>query len=188
FVYISSTSVYGEDAGEWVDEETQCRPRSSNGQVCLDAELELRTAIPSAIVLRLAGIYGPGRLIARIDSLRSGVPLEGNPDAWLNLIHVDDAVETVQAAHDRGPAGATYVVADDRPHRRGDYYSLLARLIGAPPPVFAQFVAAGDAPAPLNKRCRNRRIREELQVALRYPTLAEGLPAALGPAHSAPPA
>src|SRR5665213_3277715 len=133
-LYVSSTSVYGQNSGEWVDETSDCRPESANGQVCLDAERLLQQKLPEANVLRLAGIYGPGRLVARIEALRAGQSPEGNPDAWLNLIHVDDAAAAVLACERRGKPGATYLVCDDHPCRRREYYSLLAAMIGAPAP------------------------------------------------------
>src|SRR5205823_1354742 len=82
-------------------------------------------------ILRLAGIYGPGRVVGRVEALRAGQVPEGNPDAWLNLIHVDDAVAAVLACDRRGAAGATYLVGDGHPCRRRDYYSLLTAMIGA---------------------------------------------------------
>jgi len=194
FLYVSSTSVYGQTAGEWVDETSECRPASENGKVCLDAEMLLRGKIPDANILRLAGIYGPGRLVARIAELRAGLVLEGNPEAWLNLIHVDDAVASILACEERGKPGSTYLVCDDRPSRRMEYFSLLAALIGAPPPTLPPFTRGGQGvsgelvnPAPnaespvanLNKRCCNRRLHDELQVTLHYPDMHIGLPIAL---------
>jgi len=182
-IYISSTSVYGQSAGEWVDEASECNPISPGGKVCLAAEELLRREAPEAQILRLAGIYGPGRLIARIDQLRSGSPLSGNPEAWLNLIHVEDAVSTVIAADRRGPAGSTWLVSDDRPSLRREYYDLLAWLVGAPAPRFAD--SASPADRELNKRCRNRRLREALHVELRFPSIALGLPDAVMPVGAA---
>jgi nucleoside-diphosphate-sugar epimerase len=173
-LYISSTSVYGQDKGEWVDESSECRPESDNGKVCLDAENLLRDKVPDANILRLAGIYGPGRLVARIESLRAGLVAEGNPEAWLNLIHVDDAVATVLACERRGAPDSTYVVCDDHPCRRREYYSLLAWMTGAALPQFEPPSSAG-----LSKRCSNRRLRDELQVVLRFPKMNIGLPHAL---------
>jgi nucleoside-diphosphate-sugar epimerase len=175
-IYISSTSVYGQNLGEWVDESSECQPESPNGQVCLDAERLLQQKVPQANILRLAGIYGPGRIVARIEALRAGQIPEGNPDAWLNLIHVDDAVAAVLACKRCGAPGATYLVCDDHPCRRREYYSLLAAMVGAPAP----FTSSEQSPsASLNKRCSNRRLRDELQVALRYPRFNVGLPNAL---------
>lgn len=179
FLYISSTSVYGQNAGEWVDEGSVCEPTSSNGQVCLDAESLLRQQLPAAMILRLAGIYGPGRLVARIEQLRAGAALEGNPEAWLNLIHVYDAVASIVACEQRGTAGSLYLVSDDHPHPRREYYALLASQIGAPAPMFATESLGEDERLGFNKRCRNRRLHDELKVALRYPSIAEGLRAAI---------
>ncbi|MGE5193458.1 MAG: SDR family oxidoreductase [Deltaproteobacteria bacterium] len=197
FLHTSSTSVYGQNTGEWVDESSECRPERENGKVCLEAEQLLRSRIPASNILRLAGIYGSSRLAARIAELRAGLVLEGNPDAWLNLVHVDDAVAAILACERRGAPGATYLVCDDQPIRRMEYYKLLASLIGAPLPRtggFPPFVRGGQAgsgeavavapsaelPAGnLNKRCCNRRLHEELQVNLRYPTVRVGLPMAL---------
>jgi nucleoside-diphosphate-sugar epimerase len=173
-LYISSTSVYGQNSGEWVDEMSECRPESENGKICLDAENLLRDKAPDANVLRLAGIYGPGRLVARIESLRGGLVAEGNPEAWLNLIHIEDAVAAVLSCERRGLSGSTYVASDDHPCRRREYYSLLAWMAGAPQPRFES-----PSPAGLNKRCSNRRLHEELQVVLRFPRFNVGLPHAL---------
>ncbi|HLJ11274.1 MAG TPA: NAD-dependent epimerase/dehydratase family protein [Planctomycetaceae bacterium] len=205
-LYVSSTSVYGQNEGQWVDETSPCDPTSENGKVCRDAELLLHREVPEANILRLAGLYGPGRLVARVEALRQGnLVVEGNPEAWLNLIHVDDAATAVVACEKRGAPGAAYLVSDDRPCRRREYYTLLAWLVGAPMPKFAVQDAAAKviepqgaddasaapvaipnvAEAPsgdrfaLNKRCRNRRLRDELQVALRYPRIELGLVAAL---------
>jgi nucleoside-diphosphate-sugar epimerase len=174
FLYFSSTSVHGQNSGELVDESSDCRPESDNGKVCLDAEHLLRDKVPEANVLRLAGIYGPGRLMSRIEALRAGLVVEGNPDAWLNLIHVDDAAAAALACECRGGPGSTYVVCDDRPCRRRDYYSLLAWMIGAPPPQFEP-----PSSTELNKRCCNRRLHDELKVVLRFPRMNVGLPHAL---------
>ena len=190
FIYISSSSVYGQSAGEWVDETSHCEPVQSGGQCCLAAETLVReffpftnqTAVqrPCANVLRLSGIYGPGRLLSRIESLRAGVPLPGQGKAWLNLIHVDDAVAAVLACEQRGQPGETYLISDDRPIRREEYYSLLARLVGAPPPVFVDDQPAKRGSGGLNKRCSNKKAHVELGLTLTYTTLTAGLPHARG--------
>lgn len=185
FIYISSTSVYGQNTGEWVDESSECRPDSPNGQVCLEADQLLLRMAPHANILRLAGIYGPGRLVARVEALRAGSTLEGNPAAWLNLIQVDDAVRAALACERLGRAGQTYLVCDGHPCRREEYYTLLAWLIGAPLPLNLPPLArggqggSGEMAPELNKRCSNRRLREDLQVVLRFPTFKHGLPLAL---------
>lgn len=190
FLYVSSTSVYGQEDGEWVDETSACRPTSPNGQVCLEAEelvwrffprsehssksrtVPVRSApdVRGANILRLAGIYGPGRLAARIESLRTGEPVPGNPDAWLNLIHVEDAVAALLACEERGPIGETYLISDGHPQTRRDYLTELARLIHAPAPTFSPGPACQEG---LNKRCSNRRLREELGVEPRALTFCD---------------
>ena len=175
FLYVSSTSVYGQDSGELVDESSPTTPTEENGRICCDAEAVVRQLKEDAIILRLAGIYGPGRLLARVEQLRRGERLTGNPEAWLNLIHVDDAARTVLAAETRGVPGATYLVCDDRPLHRREYYAALAEKVGAPRPQFEELAADAPDRQRLNKRCVNRRLREDLRVELQFPTVIDGL-------------
>lgn len=184
FVYISSTSVYGQDNGEFVNELSAVSPREENGRICLDAEAvvwehfrpaDQGTRTGEAMVLRLGGIYGPRRLLARERQLRGGELLLGNPATWLNLIHVEDAVQAVLAAEERGQSGATYLICDDRPLRRREYYAALAAQLGLAPPEFEELTANAAKHRQFNKRCVNRRMREELNVELRFPTVIEGL-------------
>ena len=184
FIYVSSTSVFGQSAGEFVDEMSATEPREENGQICLDAESVVRqfhdstamsAANAGAIILRLAGIYGPGRLLARIDQLQRNEPFTGNPEAWLNLIHVDDAAQALIASDERGRLGETYLVCDDQPLRRAEYYSALAARVGAPPPRFVELAVDSSERQQFNKRCLNHRLRNELGIELRYPTIIDGL-------------
>ena len=184
WIYLSSTSVYGQTAGEWVDESSPCEPLRENGQVCLDAERVIESQLGGNSttefqILRLAGISGPNRLLARVAALREGEPLAGNPDGYLNLIYVEDIVRTISACASRGVTGQTYLVSDDRPMTRRAYYETLAQLIGAAPPQFGGGGSGRHGAESLNKRCKNRRLREELAVELAYPTIETGLPAAL---------
>jgi nucleoside-diphosphate-sugar epimerase len=172
-LYISSTSVYGQDDGSEVDETSTTDPADEPGRVAFEAETVLRRARPDAVVLRFAGIYGPGRLL-RAEAVRAGEPLPGDPDRWLNLIHVDDGVAAVVAAEQRGRPGAVYNVGDGHPVRRGEFFARLAELLAAPPPRFVPPAAAERA----HRRVANRLLREELGVALRYPSYEEGLRAA----------
>jgi nucleoside-diphosphate-sugar epimerase len=178
--YISSTSVYGQDKGEWVDETSETTPVNEDGQIVLSAEQTVRQLCPAGVasVLRFTGIYGPGRLLRRIESVRSGEPIAANPDGFLNLIHVDDGAQIVSRLAKRDFVEPTYLVTDDRPIRRREYYSLLARLVGAPEPVF-QFDANGERSG-LNKRCSNARLKAQLGEILRFPTIESGLAQAVG--------
>jgi nucleoside-diphosphate-sugar epimerase len=180
FVYVSSTGVYGQEQGEEVDETAATEPGDEAGRVVLEAERLLRERLPEAIVLRFAGIYGPGRLL-RTPALLAGEPLTGDPDRWLNLIHVEDGAAAVIAAAERGQPGEVYNVCDDHPLLRRDFYTLLARLLGAPPPRFVP-AAPGTSPGRrerAHRRISNRRLRRELALELRYPSCAQGLPVCL---------
>jgi nucleoside-diphosphate-sugar epimerase len=176
-IYISSTSVYGQSQGEWIDESCPCEPTSEAGHICRDAEQVARERFRGAdgvSVLRLSGIYGPGRLAARIDGLRRQQPIAAHPDGWINLIHVDDARQIVQVCAQIAAPVETLLVSDDRPLQRRDYYSQLTAALGLPEPQFP-----GDIDADLGKRCSNCRLREELGVTLTFPTFAAGLPSAV---------
>ena len=180
FIHISSTSVYGQQAGEWVDENSPAASETESGEICLAAErLVLDRFSDDATsgqgtVLRLSGIYGPDRLLSRIDALKNAQPLPGPEEGWLNLIHVDDAAEVVVACAETGNLTSVYLVSDDRPILRGEYYRLLAKLVDAPKPIFDPDSVARNSRG-INKRCRNRRLREELGVSLSYPDIETGL-------------
>lgn len=184
FIQISSTSVYGQSAGEWVDETSECQPVLTGGQLALAAEKLVRAAHPpgcgqSFVILRLAGIYGPDRLLSRIDSLRAGQPLSGSGDAWLNLIHVDDAATAVVRAALLNDIEGEFVIVDDQPLSRREYFEQLARLVEAPQPQFDQTLPSKRGSGGLNKRCSNRKARQELGWVPAYSSAATGLPASI---------
>ena len=176
-LYISSTGVYAENEGGWVDEDSPTSASRDATQACLDAEQLLQTH-PRNLdfkILRCAGIYGPDRLPRR-DALLAGNPLPFPPAGYLNLIHVDDASQAVDAAAVRGATGI-YSIADGSPTRREDYLIELARLLGASPPEFAVAMENTPRRGATSKRVRNDRMRNELGVRLRYPSYREGLAA-----------
>jgi nucleoside-diphosphate-sugar epimerase len=176
-IFISSSGVYGQTGGEEVDEGAPTCPADESGRVLERAERWLlREGYPAAVVLRFAGIYGPGRLI-RSQLLLKGESVPADPDGWLNLIHVEDGSAAVVAADERGRPGETINVADGSPVRRRDFYARLAELLGAPPPRFVP----PAAPDRVNRRLSNRRMIDRLGVVLRYPTYDEGLRASLLP-------
>jgi nucleoside-diphosphate-sugar epimerase len=185
-IYASSTGVYGQGDGSRVDERSPTEPRSESGRACLDAEAVIRSFAErtgtACTILRFAGLYGPGRLIGRA-AIERGEPIEGDPDHILNLIHIDDAARFVVAAAIReGTPGDTYVVSDDRPVPRREFYGLVADCLDLPPPTFVPPPAdrpksARDAS---NKRVDSRLIKRVLNLRCHYPDIATGVPAALG--------
>ena len=181
-ILISSTGVYGPAGGQWVDEDTPCRPMRDGGRAMLEAEEVLQgdRFAGRGIILRLAGLYGPGRL-PRVVELRTGLPLAVPARGDLNLIHVDDAAAVVTAAAARSAVPRTYLVSDGHPVARRTFYEQIAELLGVPQPQFVE--PPPDAPnarhAAADKRVKNARMLEELNVTLAYPTYREGLTAIL---------
>jgi nucleoside-diphosphate-sugar epimerase len=183
-VYASSTGVYGQTGGEWVDEGSPTSPQHESGRLCLEAEgrllawSELRTG--STVALRFAGLYGPGRIVRRT-LLERGEPIPGDPEKFLNLIQIDDAARVAAAALQAVEPERLYLVGDDRPVTRREYYTVAARSLRAPAPRFAppqpgSPEAARDA---TSKRVANRRMKCGLGIRLLYPDIMTGLPAAL---------
>lgn len=189
FIYISSTGVYSQNDGQWVDEDSPTEPNRDGGRACLAAE-QLLAGHPlgqRAIVLRLAGIYGPDRIPRRADLL-AGKPIAANPDSYLNLIHVEDAADIVVTATAANLAlPKLYTVSDGNPSLRADYYAELSRLLDAPPPQFqigdrVTFASGEDTSPPSSsrraagdKRISNQRLTREIPIHFRYPTFRDGL-------------
>lgn len=183
--YLSTTGVYGDHGGDWVDEDTQTRPTTDRARARLAAEarwLALGRAYGVPVhVFRLGGIYGPGR--GPFERLRQGtmrtIVREGQV---FSRIHVDDIALVLEASIARPDPGRIYNVVDDEPTPPQDVQAEAARLLGMPPPPTVDF--ADEAPRMSamarefyseSRRVRNRRIREELGVTLAYPTYREGL-------------
>lgn len=183
FVYISSTSVYGQTGGEWVDEDSTTEPQEESGRIVLEAERTLRRTLPQATVVRFAGIYGPGRLL-RQKAIEAGEAIVGDGDKWLNLIHVEDGARAavLATAHERD--GLLLNVADGRPVRRRDFFGELARLLGAPPP---RFTAPAEGSTPPHERGQrridNRRLCDVLGMTFRFADYRAGLADAVGAAR-----
>jgi nucleoside-diphosphate-sugar epimerase len=188
-VYMSSSAVYGDCRGAWVTEETPARPESARGGRRLDAEnVSLswgrERGVP-VIVLRVAGIYGPGRL--PVESLRRGTPvIDERESPWTNRIHADDLARVCVAAGSKGRPGTVYNVSDGNPGTVTGYYNAVADLLGLPRPPAVGMEEARRflSPAMLSflresKRLDVRRMRAELAPDLLYPDLSAGLPASL---------
>lgn len=171
FVYVSSTGVYGQTSGEWVDETSDTQPLEESGKVVLEAERLLRAKRPDAIILRFAGIYGPDRVL-RKQALLNGEPLVSDAGKWLNLIHAEDGADAVVAAAERATPGETYLVCDDEPVTRRDFYTHVAERLGAPP---AKFETPTTPTVEANRRVSNRRAKAELGWRPRFPSYRDGI-------------
>lgn len=178
FIYISSTGVFAQNEGQWVDEHSTCEPVREGGKACLDAEQLLRqhTIGRRAIILRLAGIYGPDRL-PKLKDVIAGKPITVPPNGYLNLIHVDDAVQIVLAAEEQLSPPELLLVSDGHPVLRGDFYRELARVTNSPPPRFEDpsAVTPTAGRASTDKRIDSTLLRERLRFRYRYPSYVEGL-------------
>lgn len=186
-VYISTTGVYGDCGGDWVDETRPPNPQVDRARRRHAAERHLQAwraaGHGEVVILRVAGIYGPDKLpLAR---LRQQVPMIGEDEApWTNRIHIDDLVTVCEAAMQRGRDGAVYNVSDGRPGNMRDYFDRVADLHGLPR---APLISLAEARATLSpgmlsylaesRRLDNRRMLDELGVTLRYPDLTSGLQA-----------
>lgn len=181
--YLSTTGVYHQGDGSWVDETSPARPIGDGGKAHLRAESLLHRRRPDSLwtILRLAGIYGPGR-IPRVADVLAGRPIEGPNSGYLNLIHRDDAVAAILATWTRRQdRHKLYLVADDQPVIRSRFYQQIAVLSGVPNPSFA----ATDKPSlsarsASNKRIWNRCLRRDLLHKLNFPTYVQGLTDLLG--------
>ncbi|MDR7036913.1 MULTISPECIES: SDR family oxidoreductase [Methylobacterium] len=183
--YLSTIGVYGDQGGAWIDEMTEAAPRSARSKERLAVErawlaLGAETEKPVQ-VFRLSGIYGPGR--NPFVKLREGKAQRiVKAGQVFNRIHVDDIASALAASLEKPRSGAVYNVTDDEPAPPQVVTEYAARLAGLPVPPTVDFETADLSPMARsfygeNKRVRNRLLREDLGVALRYPTYREGLAA-----------
>lgn len=185
-VYLSSLGVYGDSAGGWVDEDSPCRPTAARSRQRLQAEQQWtrfagETGAGLAI-LRLAGIYGPGR--NALEAVKRGeVRRVVKPGQVFNRIHVFDIAQAIDAAFVREASGI-FNVADDEPSPPGDPIAFAARLLGTPVPPEIPFDAVKATMTPMAvsfyaecRRASNARLKSVLGVSLRYPTYRDGLTA-----------
>ncbi|WP_370644913.1 SDR family oxidoreductase [Microvirga sp. ACRRW] len=183
--YLSTTGVYGDHAGMWVDEATPATPQSRSSvqryaaeQVWLDLGRQTGKAVQ---IFRLTGIYGPGR--NALANLAQGTARRiVKPGQVFNRIHVEDIAATLAASLRKPRAGAIYNVTDDEPAPPQDVVTFASWLASVEPPPEIAFEAAEMSPVARsfyaeNKRVSNRLIKEELGVRLAYPTYREGLQA-----------
>ena len=185
-VYLSTIGVYGDRGGQWVDEATEPHPDLGRSGSRLAAERHWRSLGKQngagVAVLRLAGIYGPGQ--NALEQIAHGKARRiVKPGQIFNRIHVADIAQAIDAAFTRGASGI-FNVADDAPSLPGDPIVFAAQLLGVAPPPEIPFVQAAQTMSPMAlsfwqecRRVRNDKLKNELGVALRYPTYREGLKA-----------
>lgn len=183
--YLSTTGVYGDHGGGWVDESTPVDPALDRSRRRAAAERQWLACGLPVHLFRLAGIYGPGR--SAIDSVLAGTARRiVKPGQVFSRIHVDDIARTVLASMARPNPGAIYNVCDDDAAPPQDVIAHAAALLGLTPPAEIPWDEAKATLSPMalsfyadNKRVRNCRIKAELGVTLKYPTYREGLAAIL---------
>lgn len=178
--YLSTTGVYGDHAGGWVDENTPVNPPNDRSRLRVEAEQAwLATGFPVHL-FRLSGIYGPGR--SAFDALKNGTARRiDKPGQVFSRIHVEDIVQVLRASIAQPHTGSIYNVADDEPAPQADVVAYAAQLLGLEPPPLIPYDDTdklSDMARSFYASCRrvsNRKLREELGVTLRYPTYREGL-------------
>jgi nucleoside-diphosphate-sugar epimerase len=181
--YLSTTGVYGDRGGDWVDETSPLAPTTARGERRLAAETAWRTLDLPMHIFRLAGIYGPGRnqLTALLDGTAKRVVKKGQV---FSRVHVEDIAGVLQASIDKPRPGRAYNVCDDEPCPPQDVVAFAAELLNIPAPPEIPFDHAKLSPMAKSfyaesKRVLNRRIKDELGYRLLYPTYREGLAALL---------
>lgn len=162
-LFTSSTAVYGQSDGDWVDERSPTEPRAFNGRVLLEAEAIVDQASETSMSVRLSGIYGPGRtrLVRKVWNGEATAT-----ESWTNRIHVEDCAGVLQHLMRVEKPKSLYLASDDEPATTAEVVTWMAEALGVDAPP------AGPAKS-LNKRCRNTLVRES-GYAFRYPSFRDG--------------
>ena len=177
--YLSTTGVYGDHQGDWVDEYTPLTPSTRRGQLRVSAEAEWQAMDLPLHIFRLAGIYGPGR--GPFSKVREGTARRIIKHAQVfSRIHVDDIAQVLAASIAQPNAGSVYNLCDDDPAPPQDVIGHAAELLGLPLPEAVGYEMAELTPMARsfyaeNKRVRNDRIKDELGVVLKFPDYRLGL-------------
>jgi nucleoside-diphosphate-sugar epimerase len=197
FVYTSSTSVYGQNDGSQIKESSPTEPLAETSKILVETEKVLLEAASQkkspAIILRVAGIYGPERGHLFKQFLKNEARIEGDGSRNLNMIHRDDLVGCIIAALKSGRAGEIYNAVDDEPVSQRTFFEWLAGTLGKyPPPSVPENSAEDRRRGVTNKRVSNRKLKMELGYQFKYPNFRIGYSAELlrldraGKLHVAP--
>lgn len=184
-VYISTSGVYGDCAGRWIDETEPLKPVSARARRRLDAERALAEWGGDHVILRVPGIYGPGRL--PLERLQKNLPVVRETESpYTNRIHADDLATAALHAAAFGTRGAAYNISDGHPTTMCDYFTRCATLLGLPAPPQISLAEAQQVFTPAmwsfmeeSKRLIVTRMQEELRFRPRYADLEQGLPSCL---------
>jgi len=178
FVYTSSTSVYGQNDGSVVTEQDPAEPAVETGKVLVATENLLLAAAPAgfpAVILRVAGIYGPARGHWFKAYLRGEARIEGDGSRYLNMIHRDDLIGIIIAALRAAPAGEIFNAADNESVTQLQYFEWLAGVLKRPlPPRLPAETEVWRRRGPTNKRVSNAKLQAVLKYAFRYPDFRAG--------------
>ncbi len=167
-VYISSTGVYGDQGGEWVDEEDTPQPDDLTGDVLLDAERQVLESELPVVIYRLGGIYGPSR--NWIPAFKRRRWEAKKADRYMNMIHVEDIVASIPVLFNKGEYEKVYIGVDDEPVLRSEFTQWMNKKLG---------IKGEDAASDISqtkvggKRCRNTRLKS-LGFRFRYPNFRKG--------------
>ncbi len=177
--YLSTTGVYGDHGGDWVDETTPLTPSTKRGQLRVEAEAAWQSLDLPLHIFRLAGIYGPGR--GPFSKVRNGTARRIIKEGQVfSRIHVEDIAQTLAASIARPDPGAIYNLCDDDPAPPQDVIAYAAHLLGLPLPPAQDYETAEMSPMARSfyaesKKVRNTLIKDELGVKLHYPDYRVGL-------------
>lgn len=187
-IYVSSTGVYGDFDGDWVDENSPTQPKREGGIACLEAERLIQrndskniavANIAHRVILRFAGIYGPGRVPTK-SLIESNDWKKLSSSGFLNLIHVDDGAylidEISRQLNDDDPSFDCFCVSDGNPVLRKEYYSFIAEQLGIDSIPWEETQAdPTSARSGANKRVSNQKLNERFKFELQYPSYREGV-------------
>lgn len=178
FVYTSSTSVYGQNDGSLVDETSPTEPPAETGRALVETEQVILEAAQRgfpAVILRVAGIYGPGRGWWFKQFLAGEARIEGAGQRTLNMIHRDDVAGCIIAALERGVPGEIYNAVDDEPVTQRGFFHWLSQQLNRPmPPVVTEDLELTRKRGVTNKRISNARLKSALGYKFLHPTFREG--------------
>ena len=173
-VFISSTSVYRQTEGEWVDEKSRTAMDTATSKTLRDAEDQIASVDSPVTILRSSGIYGPGRGYLFQQFIKGAATIEGTGERFLNMVHRDDLAKAIIRSFDGN--GGTFNITDDEPVSQLNFFEWLSERTNRPLPPFAPEPDPSTRKRGItNKRVSNKRFKEALGFEYTHPTFREGL-------------